>query len=240
MEQSQLPNQEQPQSQPKVLPRLNHFYHIYAGSDWLLTVHQHFVTLNAYGLMDVLENVYVGIVGAPEQRQAVIQHLQSYGNPKIIVTAQEDSGYEGVTLKKLWEFAKTDDGLVYYAHTKGSSRGGIVNQLWCRSMLFFSSVRWQHAIMPLVESNSEAAGCHYISKDKFPDYFKMFKEHHPHGYSFFAGNFWWAKSSHVQKLSEPKTEDKYSAEGWLGSVPFKQVDMFEGFPMLNLFQNTTF
>jgi hypothetical protein len=68
----------------------------------------------------------------------------------------------------------------------------------------------------------------------------MYKEHHPHGYSFFAGNFWWAKSSHVQKLLEPKTEDKYSSEGWLGSVPFKQVDMFEGMPALNLFQNITF
>ena len=244
MEQSKSNNKNQAESQEKpqlqTPPKLNHFYHIYAGNDWLLTVHQHFVALNAYGLMDNLENVYVGIVGTEEQRQTVISHLQSYGNPKIVVAAQADSGYEGVTLNKLWEFAKTDDGLIYYAHTKGSSRGGLVNQLWCRSMLFFSAVRWQDAINRLINEDHDAAGCHYLCKDKFPEYFKMYKEHHKNGYPFFAGNFWWAKSSHISKLLVTSQNDKYSPEGWLGSVPFKQVDLFEGMPALNLFQNVTF
>ena len=179
------------QNQPS--PKLNHFYHIYAGEEWLLTVHQHFVTLNAYGLMDSLENIYVGIIGSEENRQAVISHLESYGNPKIIVAIQAETGYEGATLNKLWEFAKNDDGYIFYAHTKGSSRGGIVNQLWCRSMLFFNAVRWQFAVSELSKDHIDGVGCHYVCKEKFPEYFEMYREHHPNKYPFFAGNFWWAK-----------------------------------------------
>ena len=222
-------------------PSLNHFYHIYAGDEWLLTVHQHFVTLNAYGLMDSLENIYVGIIGKAENRQAVISHLESYGNPKIIIAVQAETGYEGTTLNKLWEFAKKDNGYIFYAHTKGSSRGGLVNQLWCRSMLFFNAVRWQDAIMQLGNNNTDAVGCHYVCKEKFPEYFEMYREHHPNKYPFFAGNFWWAKSSHIKDLRPPQIEDKYSAEGWLGSNGLlKNFDSFEGMPSLHLFQNVTF
>jgi hypothetical protein len=222
-------------------PSLNHFYHIYAGDEWLLTVHQHFVTLNAYGLMDSLENIYVGIIGKAENRQAVISHLESYGNPKIIIAVQAETGYEGTTLNKLWEFAKKDNGYIFYAHTKGSSRGGLVNQLWCRSMLFFNAVRWQDAVMQLGNNNTDAVGCHYVCKEKFPEYFEMYREHHPNKYPFFAGNFWWAKSSHIKDLRPPQIEDKYSAEGWLGSNGLlKNFDLFEGMPSLHLFQNVTF
>ena len=222
-------------------PSFNHFYHIYAGDEWLLTVHQHFVTLNAYGLMDSLENIYVGIIGKAENRQAVISHLESYGNPKIIIAVQAETGYEGTTLNKLWEFAKKDNGYIFYAHTKGSSRGGLVNQLWCRSMLFFNAVRWQDAVMQLGNDNTDAVGCHYVCKEKFPEYFEMYREHHPNKYPFFAGNFWWAKSSHIKDLRPPQIEDKYSAEGWLGSNGLlKNFDLFEGMPSLHLFQNVTF
>jgi len=222
--------------------KLNHFFHIYAGADnWLLPVHQHFVTLNAYALMDNLESVQVGIIGSPEQRQAVIEHIQNnYQNPKIQIAVQRDSGYEGVTLEKMWEFAKTDDGYLFYAHTKGTSRGGIVNQLWARSMLFFNVVRWTQAIRELEKPGVDAVGCHYLCKEEFPEYFQMYREHHPDGYPFFAGNFWWAKSSHVKNLRNPFTEDKYSAEGWLGSYELSVVDLFKGMPALNMFQNVTF
>ena len=227
------------QNQPS--PKLNHFYHIYAGEEWLLTVHQHFVTLNAYGLMDSLENVYVGIIGKEEDRQAVIAHLNSYGNPKIVVAVQAETGYEGTTLNKLWEFAKNDDGYIFYAHTKGTSRGGLVNQLWCRSMLFFNAVRWQFAVSELSKEHIDGVGCHYLCKEKNPEYFEMFREHHPNKYPFFAGNFWWAKSAHVKSLQAPTTDDKYSAEGWLGSNGLlRNVELFEGMPSLHLFQNVTF
>jgi len=232
---------EQSNTQNQPSPKLNHFYHIYAGDEWLLTVHQHFVTLNAYGLMDSLDNVYVGIIGKEEDRQAVIAHLNSYGNPKIVVAVQAETGYEGTTLNKLWEFAKNDDGYIFYAHTKGSSRGGLVNQLWCRSMLFFNAVRWQFAVSELSKEHIDGVGCHYLCKEKFPEYFEMYREHHPNKYPFFAGNFWWAKSAHVKSLQAPKTDDKYSAEGWLGSNGLlRNIELFEGMPSLHLFQNVTF
>ena len=227
------------QNQPST--KLNHFYHIYTGEEWLLTVHQHFVTLNAYGLMDSLENVYVGIIGKEEDRQAVISHLESYENPKIIVAIQAETGYEGSTLNKLWEFAKNDDGYIFYAHTKGSSRGGIVNQLWCRSMLFFNAVRWQFAVNEVRKPNIDAVGCHYLSKEKFPEFFEIQKEKNPNKHPFFAGNFWWAKSSHIKDLQQPQTEHEHSAEGWLGSNGvIRNIELLEGLPSLHLFQNITF
>lgn len=232
---------EQSNTQNQPSPKLNHFYHIYAGDEWLLTVHQHFVTLNAYGLMDSLENVYVGIIGSEQNRQAVISHLESYGNPKIVVAVQAETGYEGTTLNKLWEFAKNDDGYIFYAHTKGSSRGGIVNQLWCRSMLFFNAVRWQFAVSELSKEHIDAVGCHYLSKEKSPEFFEIQKEKNPNKYPFFAGNFWWAKSAHIKSLQAPNTDDKYSAEGWLGSNGLlRNIELFEGMPSLHLFQNVTF
>lgn len=86
----------------------------------------------------------------------------------------------------------------------------------------------------------DAVGCHYLCKEEFPEYFELYKEHHPNAYPFFAGNFWWAKAHHVRKLKDPLTDDKYSAEGWLGSYNISVIDMFKGMPSLNAFQNITF
>jgi hypothetical protein len=191
--------------------------------------------------MDVLENVYVGIVGAPEQRQAVIDHLQSYGNPKIIIALQEDHGNENATLRKLWEFSKTDDGFVLFAKIGESDKSDLLTQLLRRSMTFFNIVRWQFALSELEKDGIDAVGCHYLCKEKFAEYFKLFSNENPDKLPFFFGNFWWSKSSFLKELDKPRSLNDFSPNVWLGSKgKINCTELIEGIPALSTLQNITF
>jgi hypothetical protein len=56
-------------------------------------------------------------------------------------------------------------------------------------------------------------GTHWLTTEQFP---QIADQNNPDGYPYFAGNFWWAKSSHVRELGEPVREHRYQAETWIG------------------------
>ena len=66
-----------------------HYYHIYCGGNWQLILNQHMMAVCNYGLINVLDEIRVGIVGPPERRKAVKEVLYNSivaEKVKVVVT----------------------------------------------------------------------------------------------------------------------------------------------------------
>jgi hypothetical protein len=96
-----------------------HFYHLFAGGDWREIVNDHLDALEASGFEHPM---YVGLIGTPEKCADALDTVCRRRH--VDVAAQSSRGAEEVTLAALHQYAKTHEGLVLYAHTKGASHGG--------------------------------------------------------------------------------------------------------------------
>jgi hypothetical protein len=191
--------------------RLTHFYHVYADGDWVTPATEHIEELYMSGLLDNLDDMFLGIVGTPDNRDRVKREL-----PGVCV-AEADTGWEQVTLQALHQFAQTDDGAIFYAHTKGAwSRSDLATH-WRVSMTHDTVTRWQECVTAL--ETVDAVGPYWLKSDE--------PEHADHDY-FFAGNFWWARSEYVRGLHPVGLENRYQAEGWIGLGQPTAHNMREG------------
>jgi hypothetical protein len=190
---------------------INHFYHIYAEGNWQEPVDEHINAVIDYGLRDSLNGFYVGIVGSQQNRNSVIEKLNQY-DIDFSVVVEEDSGWEQVTMTKLHEFSKNNNGFIFYAHTKSAHDPSPINIAWRKSMCYFNVVKWEDAINHLREMNIDTVGCHWC-KD-----------------SFWGGTYWWATTSYLSSLEPPLNDNRWNAEEWIGSGRPRIVDMNPGWP----------
>jgi hypothetical protein len=179
--------------------RLSHFYHVFADGDWEIPATEHFEELRVSGLLDELDGIYLGVVGSRENRRKVKRALRHH----VAVEAVE--GWEQVTLNKLRDFCQTDDGLVLYAHTKGAWSQSELARVWRVSMTHDVVTRWRECVYAL--EKVQCAG---------PFWLKSWEPEHADHESFFAGNFWWARSDYVRTLEPVGLENRFQAEGWVG------------------------
>ena len=217
--------------------KLIHYYHIYCGGggQWQLIMHQHMMALCNYGLIEQLDEIRVGIVGPPDQRKLVKEILDnSLVAAKIKIVVTRTNAWEQATLTEMYRASQTEDAAYLYAHTKGGSDPSLVKQMWCRSMIFFNIVAWERTLVEL--EKVDAVGCHWLCTEQFPE----IRDHNnPDGYPYFAGNFWWAKSSHIRELGEPVREHRWQAEHWIGKREGMTVyDPNPGWPSPDKFVTT--
>jgi hypothetical protein len=203
--------------------KLHHFYHIYADGNWKEPVSEHIQALTLSGLLDNLTTFAIGFVGTPENCYAVQQFLKDIPYKHI---AQETIGWEQVTQIPMWEFSKNNDGLMLYAHSKGSSNPSDVNIRWRRSMIYWNVIRWRDAIEKL--ETHEAVGCHWIQPllEGMPE--------HTVGNWMFAGTFFWVKCETMKEFPRPALTHRHEAEGFIGygwhMRPFPVYDFTPYFP----------
>lgn len=179
--------------------KLTHFYHVFADGDWQQPAEEHLDALIASELIDNLDDIFIGIVGVETNRDRVKREVPG------VVVAEAETGWEQVTLNAVHEFAQTDAGAIFYAHTKGAwSRSELARQ-WRVSMTHDTVTRWQECVRAL--SMFQVAG---------PYWLKSYEPEHLNHHHFFAGNFWWARSDYVRSLDPVGVENRYQAEGWIG------------------------
>jgi hypothetical protein len=179
--------------------RLSHFYHVYADGQWEIPAVQHFEAMEDSGLMGELDAIYLGVVGSLENRLKVARELPG------VVVAEAQEGWEQVTLEKLHEFCQDDDGAVFYAHTKGAWSREPLAHAWRVSMTHDTVTRWRECVYAL--QKVQTAGPFWLRSSDF---------YHTEHESFFAGNFWWARSDYVAGLPKLKNDHRFQAEGWVG------------------------
>ena len=179
--------------------KLAHFYHVYADGDWQLPVTEHLHALTVSGLLERLNDFFVGIVGTPENRQLVREALPA------VVIAEADQGWEQVTLQELHNYSHKHKAQVLYAHTKGAYQVDELRRSWRVSMTHDTVTRWRECVEEL--EKVQVAGPFWMKSS--------LSEHSEHGH-FFGGNFWWAQSEYVAALPPLKNDNRFQAEGWIG------------------------
>ena len=198
---------------------LAHFYHVYADGAWEAPVEEHLHALTVSGLLDNLNDLFVGIVGSPENRTSVKVRFPA------VVVAEADTGWEQVTLAKLHEYAMNHDGKIFYAHTKAAHQDDRYRARWRRAMTYDTVIRWRDCVHAL--DIVDVAGPYWmISQDS---------EHKNHQH-FFGGNFWWGQAKYLRGLAPVGLEHRWQAEGWIGlNAPSVKI-MREGIPSWENFE----
>ena len=179
--------------------KLVHFYHVYADGHWNEPALAHVEALHSSGLIDELDDMFVGIVGNPDSRGGVKLDLPG------VVVAEADDGWEQVTLQALHAYAKENSAKILYAHTKGAWSNSELARQWRVSMTHDTVTRWQECVKGLDEA--QCVGPFWISSED---------ERHAGHKHFFAGNFWWARSDYLAGLPPVKNRHRFEAEGWVG------------------------
>lgn len=197
---------------------LTHFYHVYADGAWQTPVREHLHALTVSGLMENLDEVFVGIVGSVANRAAVKKDFPA------VVIAEADEGWEQVTLQKLHDYAQHHEAKIFYAHTKGAHQPGSFRDDWRRAMTYHTVTQWRECVNALDVLG--VAGPYWMNSD--------LPEHTNHK-SFFGGNFWWARSNYLRALPPVGVEHRWQAEGWIGLAGPSVKIMREGLPVLGNF-----
>lgn len=211
---------------------LHHFYHIYADGQCEQPIREHIKAMKEYGLHDNLSTFQIGIVGQPQKRQEVINCLNTL-DIKYTVCAEADSGWEQETMIPMWLYSQSHDGLMLYAHTKGSSNVSEVNDRWRRSMTWHNVCQWKFAVEKLQEH--EMYGCHWIQPllTGMPE--------HRQGNFMFAGTFFWGRCETIAQFPKPALNHRHEAEGFCGYGyalrPFAVWDCTPYFPNSNEFMD---
>jgi hypothetical protein len=185
---------------------LHHFYHIYADGSWYEPVSEHITALRRNSFDQQLASINIGIVGSLENTQAVKQFLNDQ-NLTYTVIAEQEFGWEQVTLELLHKFSKENDGIVIYAHSKGSAHPSEINTSWRRSMEYHNFIQWEIPKQALIEGKY-LAGCHWLVVSRGT----------PDENMFYGGTYWWARCDAVRLNSALGYINRYFAEHWIGQL----------------------
>jgi len=196
--------------------KIIHYYHILCNPNTNIThllVLQHMNAICNYGLVSVLDEIRIGLVGLPEQRKIVKEMLQqSMVKDKIKIVIERQRADEHITLQHMHNASQEEECYYIYGHTKGAYHTHFSNLVWVRSMIFYNIVGWGKMLEKLENTKIDCAGCFWLTKEEYPEILKF----DPDGTPFFGGNFYWAKSSYVKTLPIVPKQDRYKAERWIG------------------------
>jgi hypothetical protein len=159
--------------------------------------------LRTSGLLARTSQVLVGIVGDVEPARTTVQAL--LGGKARVSAGGPLSNYEFGTLDLLHSAARDREFRAWYIHTKGVSSPNAANAEHRRQME--SVVLDNHSTCYDLLGEYDACGTGWQLTG--------FGRHNPH----FAGNFWWARASHLRSLPRPvelDVGDRYEAEFWIG------------------------
>lgn len=203
---------------------LHHFYHVYADGNCETPMREHIRALKESGLYDALTSFHIGFVGAHHKIEEALVCLNSLG-VTFHVAARAETGWEQVTQIPMWEYSKTVEGIMLYAHTKGASNPEDVNVRWRRSMTYWNVIRWNDVVENMKEV--DAYGCHWIQP-------LLSMPEHVWGNWMFAGTFFWVKCVVMARFPRPALTHRHEAEGFVGygwhEKPFPVYDPTPYFP----------
>jgi len=176
---------------------INGFYHIGSMCRWQSIYEDQVQSLKSSGLLDITENVYIGISGP-------MPKIDLFPKAKIIIHNEKLEDGENQTLRKMYEMCQTIEPCkIWYIHTKGASRKNVDNtDSWRKYLEYFVITKHENCIEAL--DKYDICGAEWIKQRDI---------------SLFAGNFWWANSSYIKSLENilvghlpKKCEERHQAE----------------------------
>jgi hypothetical protein len=191
--------------------KIAHYYHAYAHPGWQVIVDEYLDALVGSGFHEVIGSLRLGVVGDPAARKSLVDHLSL--QVPVTIIAEADSGWEQLTLSHILQTLDSAE-VVAYAHTKSVTLpDDEVNVFWRRQMVSLVIEGWRDRVNDMASYDS--AGPFQMDEN----------EDQPPGIRIYGGNFWWARADLLRRLPPPRMEDRFGAEGWLGQVPHRMLDL---------------
>lgn len=189
------------------------YFHVCTKGRWKNVTQKLFNKLKSTGLLDAVKKVYVTILG-----DHISEAMEILNHPKIEVihVSRDATVYERACLTKLYDRALVENFQVLYIHSKGLSQRSI-NTVddWVDLMIYFNIEQWRRCVKLLDTHDTcgvnlqraSYTAMQYSSSTK-----DISKTEH------YSGNFWWANSEYIRKLS-PTIGKKYlDPEFWIGTA----------------------
>ncbi len=193
-------------------PSIGGFYHFATvANPWKSIVIEQMSLAHLSGLIDVSSSIYVTGLGNIEQNKSI---YDIFTNSKFFYDYNNKTyEYEYPTLKKLERFClRNNESLVWYAHSKGASHTTDLLVLWRTVMNHFVLDKWRLCHGLLSSTNYTTCGS-----------ILTFDSVRKAGWNtYYAGNMWWAKCSHINRLTRIEKldqNDRYMAELYVTSEP---------------------
>jgi hypothetical protein len=193
---------------------INHFYHLYVNASWEGIYRSHIESIISSDLISNIKHIRLGIVGKREEKEKAISITNEYGIKYTVDNYTED-GWEQETLKSLYASSLCEDGVSFYAHSKGASAPVVegIQILWKNILTHATVDHWKECLSIL--RNYDTVGPLYVVQK-------------PYTKPFYAGNFWWAKNEYIRKLSFPPNTNRWEAESWLYTNGMSGYDIKNG------------
>jgi hypothetical protein len=175
---------------------------------------EQFAKLKSSGLFDACSKLHIGIVNQSIDGVQWVRDCWKESD-KVEIEVYPDNLEETRTLSWLRDYAKDhSDEYVLYFHTKSIWRYTKNTEDWRRYMEYFNIENWRECVQRL---DVEYDCCGVMWNVDTP------LGMHPH----FSGNFWWAKTSYINKLDHSflESSNRYDREFWIGTDP--NVKAFE-------------
>lgn len=196
------------------------FYHIAQLGDWRSIFENQIVGLQQSGLYDAADYIHFGVNGSEPL---------PYNLSKVNRTVRNKREHlEADTMYDMWKFCQANpDYKVLYIHAKGvthslqhDEHARNVND-WRIYLEHFVVKQWKRCIDALEHNDcvgTEWEDIAYLGDKEFPS---------PH----YAGNFWWANASYINKLDPEflyvdNDWSRWQAELWVGTAEPKYHNFY--------------
>jgi hypothetical protein len=171
------------------------YFHICCINNWKDVVNDLLFKIKDSKLYDFIDEIRCCILGKCDDMS-----LFNYDKIKIIDTNEDITLYETFTINKLYEDSKKEDFMVLYIHSKGLNHNG-KNQCvldWVDYLSYFNI--YLHSLcIKLLEDNYDTVGVNLQFQRAL----------------HYSGNFWWSKSSYINKLEKCIYNHYNAPEFWI-------------------------
>jgi hypothetical protein len=159
------------------------FYHLACMGNWKDVFREQLVQLRRNGF----SRIDMTILGTAEDLQAVNSTCDEMDfKPRIIFHARDLTEYEKPVLLAIEKYARQNEGYVLYLHSKGvSSPSDETKVKWRQLMMRELVENWEFCMLQL--TRYDIIGVNW-------------RDMHPT--SHFCGNFWYASTSYLRKLTD--------------------------------------
>lgn len=186
------------------------FYHIAQIGMGAFIYQQQLHRLYTSGLIQAADYIHFGVNGDQEL----------FNVPdKAVVKQNQNWKEETETLIDLKNFSeKNSDYKILYFHTKGVSKGTIIENAWRLMMEYFVIDKWKECVEMLNEYDCVGSNLNSVGETLWTD---GTTTKPVEGTYNFTGNFWWSNAKHIQTLDHKFLYSDYriDRELWIGSNP---------------------
>lgn len=180
-------------------------YHCYLTKKWKELITQQLDRLINSKLYDEADNIYVTINLGDVEIEDVISFFKRYEKLNLEFFKDNHGEYPGIL--KVKQLSKEFDAKILYFHTKGVSNnwttfnGGEISDIksknsnyWREFMEYFLIDNWRECVSKL--DYYDNVGASLNGKE-------------------FWGNFWWTKTSHINKTCDVGIWSRWDYESWI-------------------------